>query len=179
MGILDGPFKNYNNTLLFPYWEEGNIVNGFLEGKFSIFNQDSTLIYQANYKHNKQIKEDFPLTPPNTNRNLIKYLQINLKSYTADLRTDGPILKISIDEKGKILDAKILKGIKPEIDSLFVNSLKTSPGFTPAKLNNIPIKLTFNMMLSLYSDSYTDDYIIVAPAKYINIGNGALAIDNR
>jgi len=113
------------------------------------------------------------------NRNLTKYLESSLKLYKADLQKDDPIFKISIDENGKILNVKLLKGINPQADSLLITSLKTAPNFTPAKLNNTPVKLTFNTFISLFMDDINNLDIIVAPNKYINIGNGALAIDNR
>ena len=57
-----------------------------------------------------------------------------------------------IDEKGYLLNPKILRGLNSYFDSLSINAIKSMPRWIPAMLNGKPVGYIFNLPIKFEID---------------------------
>ncbi len=70
--------------------------------------------------------------------------QLNYKEEAIRLGLEGRVIaQFIIDEKGNLVQAKILRGIDPMLDNEVIRALKNSPKWQPGKQNAIPVKVQF------------------------------------
>jgi TonB family protein len=53
------------------------------------------------------------------------------------------VLRFIVERDGSLSDIKVIKSLTPQLDSLAVQRLKTSPKWKPATLNGRPIMIYF------------------------------------
>ena len=79
---------------------------------------------------------------------LYKYLDANLK-YPTDREVKGVVLtEFVVDEKGKVSDVTILKGLDPETDEMVKQVLLAMPPWSPGKAEGKPRKNTFQLPIT-------------------------------
>ena len=79
---------------------------------------------------------------------LYRYLAANLK-YPTDREVKGVVLtEFVVDEKGKVSDVTILKGLDPETDEMVKQVLLAMPPWNPGKANGKPQKNTFQLPIT-------------------------------
>lgn len=79
---------------------------------------------------------------------LYRYLAANLK-YPTDRKVKGVVLtEFVVDEKGKVSDVTILKGLDPETDEMVKQVLLAMPPWNPGKANGKPQKNTFQLPIT-------------------------------
>ncbi|MBN2266847.1 MAG: energy transducer TonB [Candidatus Babeliaceae bacterium] len=64
-----------------------------------------------------------------------KYIESNLPVIADSSRIGKAYIEVSIDEKGNVSDAKIIRGINAEADKAIIKKVKDSPRWTPGKKN--------------------------------------------
>lgn len=79
---------------------------------------------------------------------LYRYLAANLK-YPTDREVKGVVLtEFVVDEKGKVCDVTILKGLDPETDEMVKQVLLAMPPWSPGKAEGKPRKNTFQLPIT-------------------------------
>lgn len=79
---------------------------------------------------------------------LYRYLDANLK-YPTDREVKGVVLtEFVVDEKGKVCDVTILKGLDPEVDEMVKQVLLAMPPWSPGKAEGKPRKNTFQLPIT-------------------------------
>lgn len=79
---------------------------------------------------------------------LYRYLDANLK-YPTDREVKGVVLtEFVVDEKGKVCDVTILKGLDPETDEMVKQVLLAMPPWNPGKAEGKPRKNTFQLPIT-------------------------------
>lgn len=79
---------------------------------------------------------------------LYRYLAANLK-YPTDREVKGVVLtEFVVDEKGKVSDVTILKGLDPETDEMVKEVLLAMPPWSPGKAEGKPRKNTFQLPIT-------------------------------
>lgn len=79
---------------------------------------------------------------------LYRYLAANLK-YPTDREVKGVVLtEFVVDEKGKVCDVTILKGLDPETDEMVKEVLLAMPPWSPGKAEGKPRKNTFQLPIT-------------------------------
>lgn len=79
---------------------------------------------------------------------LYRYLAANLK-YPTDRKVKGVVLtEFVVDEKGKVSDVTILKGLDPETDEMVKQVLLAMPPWSPGKAEGKPRKNTFQLPIT-------------------------------
>jgi len=69
-----------------------------------------------------------------------------------DKKIQGRVIcSFVVDENGKVIDAKVLRGVNPILDSVAVNLISASPDWTPGKhkKKNVAVKYTFPIIFQL------------------------------
>lgn len=93
---------------------------------------------------NIELRADFP----GGMDSLYRYLDANLK-YPADREVKGVVLtEFVVDEKGKVCDVTILKGLDPETDEMVKQVLLAMPPWSPGKAEGKPRKNTFQLPIT-------------------------------
>lgn len=93
---------------------------------------------------NIELRADFP----GGMDSLYRYLDANLK-YPADREVKGVVLtEFVVDEKGKVSDVTILKGLDPETDEMVKQVLLAMPPWSPGKAEGKPRKNTFQLPIT-------------------------------
>lgn len=64
-----------------------------------------------------------------------KYLESKLPVITDSSNISKAYIEVTIDEKGNVADAKIIRGINAEADKTIIKKVKDSPRWTPGKKN--------------------------------------------
>ena len=79
---------------------------------------------------------------------LYRYWAANLK-YPTDREVKGVVLtEFVVDEKGKVCDVTILKGLDPETDEMVKEVLLAMPPWSPGKAEGKPRKNTFQLPIT-------------------------------
>lgn len=79
---------------------------------------------------------------------LYRYLDANLK-YPTDREVKGVVLtEFVVDEKGKVCDVTILKGLDPETDEMVKQVLLAMPTWSPGKAEGKPRKNIFQLPIT-------------------------------
>lgn len=85
-----------------------------------------------------------------------QYIQSNIK-YPKEAQEQGIFGKVfvqfNIDEKGKLIDIKIVRGVDPLLDNEVIKALKSSPDWTPGKQRGRPVTVSFTMPVYFMLDS--------------------------
>ena len=93
---------------------------------------------------NIELRADFP----GGMDSLYRYLDANLK-YPADREVKGVVLtEFVVDEKGKVSDVTILKGLDRETDEMVKQVLLAMPPWSPGKAEGKPRKNTFQLPIT-------------------------------
>lgn len=81
-------------------------------------------------------------------QSFVKWVQANIKypKEMAETTVIGKILvQFTVDQKGKVVDIKILRGLDPLLDNEVIRVLNSSPKWTPAKQGGRAVKQTFTI----------------------------------
>lgn len=81
-------------------------------------------------------------------QSFVKWVQANIKypKEMAETTVIGKILvQFTVDQKGKVVDVKILRGLDPLLDNEVIRALNSSPKWTPAKQGGRAVKQTFTI----------------------------------
>ena len=93
---------------------------------------------------NIELRADFP----GGMDSLYRYLDANLK-YPTDREVKGVVLtEFVVDEKGKVSDVTILKGLDPETDEMVKQVLLAMPPWSPGKAEGKPRKNIFQLPIT-------------------------------
>jgi protein TonB len=80
------------------------------------------------------------------NREFARYVARNLRypEIAAENGISGRVIvQFVIDEKGRLIDPKILRSVDPALDAEAIRVLFTSPRWTPGKQRNKPVKVSY------------------------------------
>lgn len=161
-GLLNGSYKTYFNDYS-GKWSEAHYVNDLLEGSDGIFTGDSTLMAESIFEHNKFITKKVYLYEASPPDNFVSFLEKRLKKYQPELRKAGtPYVKLTIDTTGRVLDADLVKEIKPELDKAIIAAILQSPLFYPATYNGNHIVQKIVLPLGLFNEEESkkfEDYM--------------------
>jgi Ca-activated chloride channel family protein len=94
------------------------------------------------------IVEEMPRFQNGDVSKFLEYLQKELKFPESSLEgsIQGRIFaQFTVNEKGEVVDIKILRGISPELDAEVIRALKASPKWTPGKQRGKPVKVNYTI----------------------------------
>ncbi|MBW2734786.1 MAG: energy transducer TonB [Deltaproteobacteria bacterium] len=103
------------------------------------------------FKKDYKPGERAPLAVVTTRPKKLKDVQPRYPEHLRDLEIEGRVvLKLTIDGNGKVVDAKVLKGLHKELDAEAIKAAKQLR-FSPGKAGGVPIKMdityTFTFVL--------------------------------
>ncbi len=81
-------------------------------------------------------------------QSFVKWVQANIKypNELAETSISGRVIvQFSVDQKGKVVDIKILRGLDPLLDNEVIRVLNSSPKWSPAKQGGRAVKQTFTI----------------------------------
>jgi antitoxin component YwqK of YwqJK toxin-antitoxin module len=148
---INGPYKQYYNDGS-GYRAEGILVGDSLEGKFYIYNEDSLLIAESNYVHNREKSHTVHLVTAQPTEKFNDYLEKSLKKYKKQLIASPPAVKFTVGKTGEIKDFKIVKGVSTEVDGALLTAIATAPKWVPAIYDKLPSEQKISMELTLFQD---------------------------
>ncbi|TWI97680.1 hypothetical protein JN11_03503 [Mucilaginibacter frigoritolerans] len=127
---------------------EGEILNDTIVGKQYVYNNvDNVLLREEEYSNNVLINTFVHMRDAQASDDFWKYMEKKLKKYREQLSNDVPVLDFTVDKTGKIVDAKIVKGIKPDLDAAFITAVVSAGGWHPATYDNVAIEQHFVIKL--------------------------------
>jgi TonB family protein len=140
------------NSIINVQMEKDILALDFSKGnRFDIIESKSNNQQKANTGNEKAevyvAIEEMPGYPGGTDA-LLQFLQSNLK-YPEDARIKGiegeVLVSYTINEQGEVTDAKILRGISPEIDKEALRITNSIKGWKPATQDGNSISMVVNM----------------------------------
>lgn len=81
-------------------------------------------------------------------QSFVKWVQENIKypkEFAESCITGKVFVQFTVDQKGKLVDIKILRGVDPLLDNEVIRVLNSSPKWTPAKQGGRAVKQTFTI----------------------------------
>lgn len=145
---LNGAYTNYDLTK--GGWTTGNMINDKNVGSSYMFNADSLIIREIQFKDGVFVNSIEHLQDAEPKYDFYSYLEKKLKPYKAILLTSAPLVRYTITKDGAIVDPVVINGINHEIDSALVAALKTAPLFSPAKYNKVATTIKTGRVIYLY-----------------------------
>ncbi|MBL7816642.1 MAG: energy transducer TonB [Saprospiraceae bacterium] len=80
-----------------------------------------------------------------SNQSLVSFISKNLEIPQKSEETGAVYITFSVDERGKIIDPSILRGLSKEQNDAALSVVKAMPDWEPARLNNQPIKVQMTL----------------------------------
>ena len=78
-----------------------------------------------------------------------KYIESKLPVITDSNNIGKAYIEVTIDEKGNVSDARIVRGINAEADKAIIKKVKDSPKWTPGKKNGQAVSSKTNLTISI------------------------------
>jgi protein TonB len=78
------------------------------------------------------------------------------------------ILRFGIDEKGKICNPAIMRGVRSDIDNECLRVLKNMPKWKPGKLGGKPVKVWYSLPITFDLNDNTNSKGIIIKPNYAN-----------
>jgi Ca-activated chloride channel family protein len=81
-------------------------------------------------------------------QSFVKWVQANIKypkEFAETCITGKVFVQFTVDQKGKVVDIKILRGVDPLLDNEVIRVLNSSPKWTPAKQGGRAVRQTFTI----------------------------------
>jgi antitoxin component YwqK of YwqJK toxin-antitoxin module len=171
-GKLNGAFKKYYNDYS-GQWAEGQMIDNKEEGEYKVYNADSLLIEEINYVHNKSVKTILHFHPAVASEDQFKFLENKLKKYRDVFNASKavPFVKFIVTSDGHVRDPQIVKGIKPEIDSVLIAAMLQMPTYIPADYDGKLCEQKILMPVILYDKMIVIDRprIDIKPTSIIEL----------
>jgi antitoxin component YwqK of YwqJK toxin-antitoxin module len=148
-------FENGKRNGLYQYYMDGNLLEGNFvdnkkEGNWHKHRMaDSLLLEEAEFKHDSLIDKHIYWISAIEQNDLNTFLIKQLRKYRKKLTDNYPIIKYTINKKGRIVSPQIIKGVSPEINSAIINALVDAPVYYPATYNYLPVEQTITRILYL------------------------------
>lgn len=145
---LNGLCRTYN--LFTGTWNEYEMVNDLLQGKYRVYTADSLLVSETEYDHNNIVIQTTHFREAKENDDFEKYLEKKLRKYFEALVKHPPTVKYTIDKTGKIINPQIVRGINPEVDAALIAAILSAPAYTPASYDDAPVERNIVRHFYLY-----------------------------
>ena len=134
-------------------WFSGEYSNNLKNGEFQQFDESGKLIRKGEYQHGKLISGD-PVVPAilyKTPEILAEFadgtsafndalkVRFDTLKKSAVIDIQSAKLKLVIDKNGKVIAVEKMEGCDPVLYAVSTMLLKDLAGFTPAKVENVPV----------------------------------------
>lgn len=156
----NGQYENTDENL----YEKGEIKNGKRQGNWVGTNTKNTYSYSETYKNGKfrsgisidKNNNKYPykeiMKKPEAKYGINKFYQYLGRNFiiAKNESIDGKIqTSFIIDKDGKIVDVKIIKGLRKDLDNQVVNLLYKYDNWIPGEIRGMPVRVKFGLPVTI------------------------------
>lgn len=132
-------------------------IAALLLSSTALFAQDTAKVQKDTAKSDGKIftiVEEMPQFPGGE-EGLFRYIEKNVKYplETQKNKTKGKVfITFMVTKTGTVEDAKIIRGVSPQLDEEALRVISTMPAWTPGKQNGRPVNVQYNIPINFKVD---------------------------